>query len=64
MGWPDYKAGLAERALPADTKAVSDAVAEHLSARKRTPEKVPAETSKTPRTNAAVFGIIHLYELK
>lgn len=36
----DVKAGLAERALPADTKAVNAAVVEHLSERKRNPEKV------------------------
>ncbi|MBR3085635.1 MAG: transposase [Kiritimatiellae bacterium] len=36
----DVKAGLAERALPADSKAVSAAVVEHLEGRKRTPEKV------------------------
>ena len=36
----DVKAGLAERALPADSKAVSAAVTEHLSKRKRSPEKV------------------------
>ncbi len=36
----DAKAGLAERALPADAKAVCEAVEAHLSARKRSPEKV------------------------
>jgi len=36
----DVKAGLAERALPKDAKAVNAAVADHLSARKNTPEKV------------------------
>ena len=36
----DVKAGLAEQALPADAKAVSAAVTEHLEGRKRTPEKV------------------------
>lgn len=36
----DVKAGLAERALPANSKAVCAAVVEHLEGRKRTPEKV------------------------
>lgn len=36
----DVKAGLAERALPADAKAVCAAVTAHLSERKRSPEKV------------------------
>ena len=36
----DVKAGLAERALPADAAAVCAAVAAHLSERKRSPEKV------------------------
>jgi len=36
----DVNAGLAERSLPSDTKAVNAAVVERLSARKRTPEKV------------------------
>ena len=36
----DVKAGMAERALPTDTKAVNAAVVEHLSERKRNPEKV------------------------
>lgn len=36
----DVKAGLSERALPANSKAVTEAVVEHLSSRKRTPEKV------------------------
>lgn len=36
----DVKAGLAERALPSDSEAVKSAVVEHLSERKRNPEKV------------------------
>ncbi|MBP5510029.1 MAG: IS630 family transposase [Kiritimatiellae bacterium] len=36
----DIKAGLAERSLPADSKAVTDAVVKHLTGRKRDPEKV------------------------
>lgn len=36
----DVKAGLAERALPVDAKAVCAAVTEHLYERKRSPEKV------------------------
>ena len=36
----DVKAGLAERALPADAKSVTDAVVKHLTGRKQNPEKV------------------------
>ena len=36
----DVKAGLAERALPADSRAVTDAVVKHLAGRKQNPEKV------------------------
>ena len=36
----DVKAGLAERALPVDSKAVCAAVVKHLSERKQNPEKV------------------------
>ena len=49
----DVKAGLAERALPADSKAVTDAVVEHLSGRKRTPEKVRNLFKKTEVRYAA-----------
>ena len=48
-----FKAGLAERALPADSKAVADAVVEHLSGRKRTPEKVRNLFKKTEVRYAA-----------